>query len=430
MHRRLVSVFLGLCGSFFVLGGVASAGSLGSEYAGSTQLLYLKSDRGITAVDATNGTESFTLYDSVASGDWQRLVSAAPNGSTGTRLRTVDAINGGLAGEAVLDGTLTIRAVSYHGDLVALSPDTRAVKGRQPGRASTHIVIASPVDGQPPRDYDVAANIEPEAFSTDGRALFVIQYLPPMNPDRYQVRRFDLATGELTLVRSIDGANQGQMPGIARTSVMAPDGRRLYTLYTSEEHGQRYSFVHVLDLDQQWAHCVDLPLSFGADPDAMGIAINPAGTRVYVADVLEGKLAAINTNVVGLDSVSRMPIRGIHARPAVAANASQVYVAAQRNLVALAAFSELTYFHSTLSSPVRGLYVGNEPLTGPVVYVAERRAIARLDAGNGQRMASVRAENPRLTGIGYQYQLPATDGLSKCPDASCSSPDVASGNEL
>jgi DNA-binding beta-propeller fold protein YncE len=190
--------------------------------------------------------------------------------------------------------------------------------------------------------------------------------------------------------------------------VLAPDGKRLYTLYTSEAEGQRYSFVHVLDLEQQYAHCVDLPLVFGTDPDAMAIAINPVGTRVYVADVAAGKLAVINTSVIGVDDVMRMPIRGVHARPALAASAARVYVAAQRNLVALEAFSGITAFHSTLSSPVRGLH--SESRSGfEQLYVAERKAIARLDSTSGERQSSVPAVNPRLTGLGFQYPPPSGD---------------------
>jgi len=399
-------MFGALCCSLLVLGGVFTVVPLHDGYDGATPRLYLSSGHGITVVDATTGRPTFSAEGGIASGDWQRLISAMPAGNGTTAVRAVDAFDGGLESDTALAGTLDVRAVSYRGDLVVLSPDARAVHGRQPGRSSTKLVVASTTGAMPTRTYDVAANIEPEAFSTDGGALFVVQYLPPMDPDRYQVRRLDLATGQLTLVPSIDGANQGQMPGIARTSVMAPDGRRLYTLYTSEENGQRYSFVHVLDLDQQWAHCVDLPLSFGADPEAMGIAIDPSGTRVHVADVAAGKLASIDTARVALDRVSTMKIRGVHARPAVAASTGRVFVAAQRNFVAVSAFSHLGYYHATLASPVRGLHaVGSGP--GEQVYVAERRAIVQLDAANGRPMSSFPAVTPRLTGLGFQVPPPS-----------------------
>jgi DNA-binding beta-propeller fold protein YncE len=396
-----------------VFGGVFTILPAHGDYDTGAPRLYLSSGHGITAIDATNGTQAFSTQGGIASGDWQRLVTAAPGANGSTVLRAVEAFDGDLMSDTALTGTLDVRAVSYRGDFVALSPDARAVNGRQPGRSSTKLVIASTTGAMPTRTYDIAANIEPEAFSTDGGALFVVQYIPPMDPDRYQVRRLDLATGELTLVQSIDGANQGQMPGIARTSVMAPDGRRLYTLYTSEDNVQRYSFVHVLDLEKQWAHCVDLPLAMGSDPEAMGIAISPNGTRVYVADVAAGKLSAIDTIKVALEQTTRMPIRGVHARPAVAANMTQVYVAAQRNLVALSGFSGLTYYHSSLKSPVRGLNASVDPSVGQVVYVAERRAIVKLDAGSGTILSEFASETPRLTGLGYQFPPPSADGV-KC----------------
>jgi len=399
-----------LCSSLLVLGGAVTLVPLHGEYDTVAPRLYLSTGHGITAVDATNGEPAFTAKGAVPSGDWRHFVSATPIGNGTTKLSNVDAFDGDTGMDTVLDGRLDLRAVSYRGDLAALSPDARAANGQQPGRSSTKLVLASTIGGTPTRTYDIAANIEPEAFSTDGSALFVIQYLPPMDPDRYQIRRLDLATGDFTLVPSVDGANQGQMPGIARTSVMAPDGRRLYTLYTSEDNGRRYSFVHVLDLDRQRAHCVDLPLSFGSDPEAMGIAINPNGTRVYVADVAAGRLAAIDTTRVALDFASRTPIRNVHSRPAVAAEMTRVYVAAQRNLVALGTGSGITAYHSTLESPVRGLHA--VPFANQL-YVAERRAIVQLDGPTGSRVSAFSADTPRLTGLGYQYP-PSTGDSVKC----------------
>jgi hypothetical protein len=413
MRTRLVSRFRApfgvLFSSLLVLGGVLTVLPMHSDYETVAPQLYLTSSRGVTALNAMTGDEAFTADGAVASGDWRRLVSASSGANGTTVLRTVDGFHGDAVGDVSLSGTLDVRVVSFRGDLVALSPDARAVNGRQPGRASTKLVVASTTGLVPTRTYDLAANIEPEAFSTDGRTLFVVQYLPPMDPDRYQVRRMDLETGTLMLVPSIDGANQGQMPGIARTSVMAPDGRRLYTLYTSEDNGRRYSFVHVLDLQNQWAHCVDLPQTFGTDPQAMGIAIDPTASRVHVADVAAGKMAAIDTNRVALDGITRLKIRGVHARPAVAATTSRVYVAAQRNFVAMSAFSDITYFHSTLTSPARGLLAG--PGIGPAdeVYVAQRHAVVQLDSDTGRHVGSFAAESPSFTGLGYQYPPPTGD---------------------
>ena len=95
----------------------------------------------------------------------------------------------------------------------------------------------------------------------------------------------------------------------------------------------------------------------------------------------------------------------------MAAGLSSVYVAAQRNLVALGTGGGITYFHSTLDSPVRGLHAPMYP--GNTVYVAERRAIVELDGDTGLRLSSFAADTPRLTGLGYQVRPPTGDSV-KC----------------
>src|SRR5262245_43665949 len=185
MRTRLVSIYGALCSSLLVLGGALTVLPMHDGYSTDAPQLYFTSGRGVTAINSQTGAEAFTADGAVASGDWRRLVSASTDGEGSTVLRTVDGFDGDPLGDVSLTGTLDVRVVSFRGDLVALSPDPRAVHGRQPGRASTKLVVASPTGLVPTRTYDVAANIEPEAFSTDGRTLFVVQYLPPMNPDGY-----------------------------------------------------------------------------------------------------------------------------------------------------------------------------------------------------------------------------------------------------
>ena len=55
MRRRFFVVMSGLCSSLLILGGIAAADLLQGEYGTSTPLIYLSSDRGITALDATSG---------------------------------------------------------------------------------------------------------------------------------------------------------------------------------------------------------------------------------------------------------------------------------------------------------------------------------------------------------------------------------------
>lgn len=376
---------------------------------GSRPQLYLDTAQGIAAIDAENGAPSFTAHDARPAGDWSRLVSAAPDGTT-TRVSVIDAIDGTTQGAFSVDGRNDVRVVSYRGDLVALSPHEAGRDGHQPGRERTTLVVAA-TDGSGTRTYDLPGNVEPEAFSTDGRAAFVIDYLPPMQPDRYQVRRLDLATGQLGDVPSPDGANQGQMPGVARTQVMAPDGSRLYTLYTSaDEHGDAYSFVHVLDLDGQWAHCVDLPRPFGQAPEAMSLAITPNGSAVYVADVASGRLAEVSTNRLTVARTARTPVRGFGQQPHLAASSSLLYVAVDRTLIAMRTPSLVVRYHEALPSAARGLAV---PSTAPLLYVAHRHAIDGRDPTTGSLSTTVRVDTPHLVGLGYGATPPSGDTI-KC----------------
>jgi len=358
--------------------------------------LFFQTAEGITAFDLQRGQAAYSAPSARPSGDWSVLVS--PTLSRGTpHVRVVNALDGSIVREFAVDEPLHPRVVSFRGDLVALSPHAPGSDGRQPGRARTSLVVAS-TDGGSTRTYDLPGNVEPEAFSSDGRALFVIDYLPPLAPDRYQVRRLDLATGAVGPVVSPDGATQGQMPGVARTQVMAPDGSRLYTLYTSQTAtGAAYAFVHVLDLDEQWAHCVDLPRPFGEAPGAMGITIAPDGEDVYVADVAAGRIAAVPTGPLTVERVGRLSVRDHHRTPYLAADGSLVHVAAGRTLLSVHRGSLVLRNHAAVPSAVHGLV---RPADAPLLYVARRHAVDALDPATGVVTTTVTVELPHLAGVG------------------------------
>lgn len=371
-------------------------------------LIYLTSNTGVTAVDPTTGTTSFSAPRGVASGDWSQLVSTQ-SARKRTLVRRVDAITGDIVGETTLPGNLDTRVVSYHGDLVALSPDPGpGADGKQPGRTETRLVVLETYSGHE-RAFQVHGNIEPEAFSSDGESLFVVQYFPPLLPDRYQVRLLDLRTGDLSDVPSPDGASQGQMPGIARTHVMAPDGSRLYTLYTSEEDGARYSFVHVLDLEEKWAHCVDLPLDLGDKPETLAIGISPNGSTVYVADAAAGRLAEISTTNLAVTRTARLPYRDATARPSVSTTLARVYVAMGDKIIALDARTLESDFSTALTEDARSILA--TPTDPGLLYVAQRRSVVSLDGDTGQPVSSFPAAKPQLGGAGYP--LPSGDTI-KC----------------
>ena len=113
--------------------------------------------------------------------------------------------------------------------------------------------------------------IHPEAFTLDGRSLFVIHDLidrPPIY--QYMVELMDLEgehadqTSRLRLIGD-------KMDGTALGAVLSPAGRYLSTLYRVPPHAGaghgpaavHPAFVHIADLQTGTARCVDLPPPFG-----------------------------------------------------------------------------------------------------------------------------------------------------------------------
>jgi hypothetical protein len=102
--------------------------------------------------------------------------------------------------------------------------------------------------------------------------------------------------------------------------VLSPDRQTLYTLYTNQpEHlhsrdlaagltqsrGDVPAFVHVLNLTEGWAYCLDLPHPFGEGPaSAHALALSRDGRWLYVTDRSSGKVALADTAGLMVRSVA------------------------------------------------------------------------------------------------------------------------------
>ena len=197
------------------------------------EILYLGSATGITAVAPARGHVRFQQSAAVPSRDWSVLYSTTNDGVT-TTLRTLDPSTGDEVARRTIPGVFTVRTVSEDGAMVALTPppptgtDTYHPAAKDP----TPMVIVHHDDPEP-EVLSVPGNVEPEAFSLSGDALFVIDFVPPLAPDRYRVARLDLRSNSVDDVWSREDELQAPMRGTARSQAVAPDGRRLYTLYTA-----------------------------------------------------------------------------------------------------------------------------------------------------------------------------------------------------
>jgi WD40 repeat protein len=185
-------------------------------------------------------------------------------------------------------GTATIKAVGPF-SLVGLSQDgTRAVLvnvSKQDGR----FVVVSQSDEQtftlPGKQWGFDA--------LSGNKLYLLKYLN----SGYEIRLYDLASGQLAEKPLKDPKASSTIWGIAWERATSPDGRYLFTLYVGGNGG---AMVHQLDLKTSAARCIDLPgtgdfnstttWAMEAAPNGKTLwAVNPSYGRVVGIDVAKKK---------------------------------------------------------------------------------------------------------------------------------------------
>jgi hypothetical protein len=359
---------------------LAGCGEPGPE-AITKDLLFIRTAGDVAIVESGASSPTFR-GGAVPSSDWSTVVRSVRNG-TATEIVAFEPSSGTERWDATLPGNLRTKVVSEDGDLVALGPSRE--RHHRLGRSSTTLVIVDGA-GSEPRTITLEGNYEPEAFSTDGKSLFVVKYMPARAPKSYQVRRLDLGTERVEGVYTPDAHLQEAMGGTARIQAASPDGRRLYTLYTlgGGEEG-RYAFIHVLSLDELWAHCIDLPGEFASSAEsATALTVSADGTRLYVANHAEAAVAEIDTSK--LEVVRTRTINfgfGGGAAHAVNDSGSKLYLASGRR-VAVVDATALTEVHSWLmKEKIKGIQVAGD---GKKLYVALRDRVEILRAATGERL--------------------------------------------
>lgn len=375
------------------------AGACGSDPAAPEQandLLYLRTSSGVALLEAGAAAPAFQSVTAEPAPDWGAVVRADHSGgprsggfpdrqdapaSLQTDLTAVDPVTDETLWQRSVPGRLKVKVVSPGARFVALSPDTGRYLSR-PGR--TRLIVTGR-DVEAPASLELEGNFEPEAFSVDGKHLFVVQYLPTANPNRYQVRRLNVSTGEVEDVFSVDEELQEAMRGTARVQEMSPDGTRLYTLYSVDTPEGRHSFVHVLSLDELWAHCIDLPHGFamrGHNRSAIGVT--PDNKRIYVADAAEGVVAELDSQRL---EVSRTAIADLSsafkgAELTVAEDGDSLFIGSGSQLLQLSIADLAEIGRWNLSGSVTGIQSG----LNANIYVGTRDEVTVIDSETGKAL--------------------------------------------
>lgn len=346
-------------------------------------ILYFRTPNGV-AVLAAGAGEAPTSTDGVPSTDWSSVVLADSRPS-GTDVAAFDVRGGDVQWSRSIEGLgrLQVKVVSEKAEMVALAPIRQRYYSL--GRSKTTLVVAG--RKTEPRAIDLDGNYEPEAFSTDGNSVFLLEYLPPRNPTSYRVRRLDLSTEEVLGVYSVDAELQEAMRGTARIQAMSPDGKFLYTLYTTGggRLGPRRAFIHVLNLEELWAHCIDLPPQFGQGQEPeIAITVTPNGKRLYVTETGSGAIAAVDTQSLDvLDTGTTDMVSTAYSPKGVHDGEHTLYVARGPALTAIDTNTLEQGETWIMDATIRGVQVSAD---ASKLYVALTRRVLTIDAATGREL--------------------------------------------
>jgi hypothetical protein len=353
---------------------------------------------GISAFASASGSLAWESPGAVAAPNFDRLFSLAGPDRSPT-LVSLDPSSGKRAEAMRVPTGFSVRVASPSGRSVAL------VEGRGTGstyapaaRSHTRIVVARPHQGQL-RAYELAGNFEPEAFSTDDRSLFMIEYLPGTQLGRYRVRMMRLASGRVLPVGRLTKTAPDSMRGTGRVQVYSPGADVLYTLYTRQppndahrpleeihHKGMVHAFVHVLNLEEGWAHCVDLPMPFGMGSDPAGVlAISPYGRFLYAGD--GERIAVVDTDEL---RVQRVQQAGRFDDVAAAVSVDdRLYLGSGASVDVLDALTLEPLKQLPAPGIIRALGLSAD---GSELFVAGERAVTVLDTVSGDRIEKLSAE--------------------------------------
>ncbi len=310
---------------------------------------------------------------SQASHDGSIVAYMASGGGAVLRVRTG-------AGEELsavaVDGGFELRTLSTDGSQAAL---WRLVDGR------SEIAVVNTIIGEINGVLAFDGLVEPEAFSADGRVLFVGDSGASDEPGQHGIRPLELGTGKLGgMLGPTKAPVEKDVSGIGGRPVWGPGGTRLYTLYVNgdvngdvsggdqigEDQGGA-GFVHVLDLAEEWAFALELPDVFGeAGLSSVSLAVSDSG-EIVVLDTEAAQIAIASADDLEVTSTGALPddvlallISGQRSGAVhVAATADHLLVATGRRAYWLEASSlELVGAPVELAGEVVGVTSGARPL--------------------------------------------------------------------
>jgi DNA-binding beta-propeller fold protein YncE len=160
--------------------------------------------------------------------------------------------------------------------------------------------------------------------------------------------------------------------------------------------------VHVLNLLEGWAYCLDLPQPIGIGPASQhALALSPDGRTLYVADRSSGKIVVADTNQLLVRAVADVP-----ADPDVSGSTAVVGVGGDGSLF-LSDGSELLVVEPKTLQVGRHLALPGIPtglgmsVDGQRLFVSTEDRILAMDPVTGYEVGQISATgSPHIAHIG------------------------------
>jgi hypothetical protein len=260
---------------------------------------------GLPVLGVDVGTDGVT----VPAADARYVTLGAQKETLVARISLADAR---VIGLRYLRGHYTVPAVAYDGTADGLSADARTLVLLEPRasfpRKRTRLAVLDTPSLKSRGIVTLRGDYSFDAISPDGTWLYLIHYLSPRDPTRYEVRAYDLERGRLLPEPIVDPRESGEeMRGNPITRTSSTDGRWAYTLY---DGAGGHPFVHALDTAGRTARCIDLHELAGRDLNGARLAVSGGTLRVHLGNRAVVAIDTKTFTVRGPELRARAPIAG------------------------------------------------------------------------------------------------------------------------
>jgi hypothetical protein len=282
----------------------------------------LSAESGVVAVEAGTTDVRWSAPGAVAALDGSAVFAKGSG-----RLLRLDPATGKQLASWPVDAALDPVVVAPDGDWVALTDHPDYEIGEPPA-ATTQMLVVAGTSGKVRARFDLAGDIEPEAFSPGGETLVVLEHRGPT----YRVNTLDLQTGEQYPTIDENKDVVGDMAGRRVAGVLSADRMLLATLYQTSDGPEPGAFVHVLNLGG-WTYCVGLPSAFGSGANG-SVVVERHGDEVVVVSEHADQRATFSLTELAANGSSHLDVV-VTPGAGVRADAAYRTVPGFRSLVAV-----------------------------------------------------------------------------------------------